>query len=129
MATTPTPTLILMVITHTPMVIMVFGRGVRVTGVMVDGVIMVIGVRVTGVMADGVIMVPGVRVTGVMVDGVTMVLGVRVTGVMAEEVVLGVQLTGVMVGIADNTFYYESANDRFLYTFNDGLNTGRYVKN
>ena len=32
-----TPTLILMAITHTPMVIMVFGGGVRVTGVMVDG--------------------------------------------------------------------------------------------
>jgi hypothetical protein len=32
------------------MVIMVLGRGVRVTGVMVDGVIMVLGVRVTGVM-------------------------------------------------------------------------------
>jgi hypothetical protein len=32
-----TPTLIVMAITHTPMVIMAFGRGVRVTGVMVDG--------------------------------------------------------------------------------------------
>ena len=41
---------ILMAIIHTPMVIMVLGRGVRVTGVMVDGVIMVLGVRVTGVM-------------------------------------------------------------------------------
>ena len=39
-----------MAITHTPIVIMVLGRGVRVTGVMVDGVIMVLGVRVTGVM-------------------------------------------------------------------------------
>jgi hypothetical protein len=57
------------------MVIMLLGRGVRVTGVMVDGVIMVLGVRVTGVMVDGVIMVLGVRVTG------------------------------VMVGIADNTFF------------------------
>ena len=38
-----------MAITHTPIVIMVLGRGVRVTGVMVDGVIMVLGVRV-GVM-------------------------------------------------------------------------------
>jgi hypothetical protein len=83
-----TPTLILMAITHTPMVIMALGRGVRVIGVMVDGVIMVIGARVTGVMVDGVIMVPGVRVTGV----------------MAEEVVLGVRVTAVMVGIADNTF-------------------------
>ena len=55
-----------MAITHTPMVIMVLGRGVRVTGVMVDGVIMVLGVRVTGVMVEGVIMVLGVRVTGVM---------------------------------------------------------------
>lgn len=59
---------ILMVITHTPMVIMVLGRGVRVTGVMVDGVIMVIGVRVTAVMVEGVIMVLGGRVTGVMGD-------------------------------------------------------------
>jgi hypothetical protein len=49
------------------MVIMVLGRGVRVTGVMVDGVIMVIGVRVTEVMVEGAIMVIGVRVTGVMV--------------------------------------------------------------
>jgi len=32
-----TPTLIVMVITHTPMVIMVLGRGVGVTGVMVEG--------------------------------------------------------------------------------------------
>ena len=32
-----TPTLILMAITPTPMVIMVSGRGVRVTGVMVEG--------------------------------------------------------------------------------------------
>ena len=39
-----------MAITHTPIVIMVLGRGVRVTGVMVGGVIMVLGVRVTGVM-------------------------------------------------------------------------------
>jgi hypothetical protein len=44
-----TPTLILMAITGTPMVIMVFERGVRVTEVMVDGVIMVLGVRVTEV--------------------------------------------------------------------------------
>lgn len=43
-------TRILMAITHTPIVIMVLGRGVQVTGVMVDGVIMVLGVRVTGVM-------------------------------------------------------------------------------
>jgi hypothetical protein len=43
-----------MAITHPPMVIMVLGRGVRVTGVMVGGVIMV----------DGDIMVIGVRVTG-----------------------------------------------------------------
>ena len=35
MATTPTP--ILMAITHTPMVIMALGRGVRITGVMVGG--------------------------------------------------------------------------------------------
>ena len=48
MATTLIP--ILMAITHTPIVIMVLERGVRVTGVMVDGVIMVLGVRVTGVM-------------------------------------------------------------------------------
>jgi len=48
------------------MVIMVLGLGVRATGVMVDGVIMVLGVRVTGVTVDGVIMVLGVRVTGVM---------------------------------------------------------------
>ncbi len=41
-------------------------------------VITVIGVRVTGGMADGVIMVPGV--TGVMAEEVT--LEVRVTGVM-----------------------------------------------
>jgi hypothetical protein len=39
-----------MAITHTPMVIMGLGRGVRVTGVMVDAVIMVLGVLVTGVM-------------------------------------------------------------------------------
>jgi hypothetical protein len=77
-----------MAITHTPMVITVIG--VRVTGVMVDRLIMVIG--------------RGVRVTGVMVDGVIMDLGVRV---MAEGVimVLGVRVTGVMVGIADNTFW------------------------
>ena len=87
MATTPTP--ILMAITHTPMVIMGLGRGVRVIGVMVDEVIMVLGVRVTGVMVDEVIMV----------------LGVRVTGVMVEVVVLGVRVTGVMLGIADNTFF------------------------
>jgi hypothetical protein len=53
---------ILMAITH----IMVVGRGVRVTGVMGDGLIMVRGVRVTGVMGDGVITVLEVRVTGVM---------------------------------------------------------------
>jgi hypothetical protein len=47
-----TPTLILMAITHTPIVIMVLGRGVRVAGVMVDGDIMVLGVRVTGGIAD-----------------------------------------------------------------------------
>ena len=80
-----------MAITHTPMVIMVIGGGVRVTGVMVDGVIMVIEVRVTGVMVDEVIMVLGVRVTGVMVDEVILVPGVRVTG--------------VRVGIADSTFF------------------------
>jgi hypothetical protein len=39
---------ILMGITHIPIVIMVPGRGVRATGVMVDGVIMVLEVRVTG---------------------------------------------------------------------------------
>ena len=50
MATTPPP--IFMAITHTPMVIMVLGRGARVIGVMVAGVIMVLGVRVTGVMGD-----------------------------------------------------------------------------
>jgi hypothetical protein len=76
--------------------------GVHGTGVMVDGVIMVIGVRVTGVM-DGVIMVLGVRLTGVMAEEA--VLGVPVTGVMAEEVVLGVRVTGVVGGIADNTFF------------------------
>ncbi len=48
MATTLIP--ILIAITRIPTVIMVLGCGVRVTGVMVDGVIMVIGVRVTGVM-------------------------------------------------------------------------------
>ena len=48
MATTLIP--ILMGITHIPIVIMVPGCGVRVTGVMVDGVIMVIGGQVTGVM-------------------------------------------------------------------------------
>jgi len=37
-------------IIHTPMVIMVLGRGVGVTGVMMGGVIMVLGVRVTEVM-------------------------------------------------------------------------------
>ena len=45
MATTPIP--ILMAITHTPTVIMVLGD--TVTGVMADGVTMVLGVRVTGV--------------------------------------------------------------------------------
>jgi len=55
-----------MAITHTPIVIIVFGRGVRVTRVMVDRVIMVTGVRVTGVTVEGVIMVLGARVTGVM---------------------------------------------------------------
>jgi hypothetical protein len=70
---------------------MVIGGGVRVTGVMVDGVIMVLGVRVTRVMVDGLIMVLGVRVTVVMVDALIMVLGVRVTGPMG--------------GIADNTFF------------------------
>jgi hypothetical protein len=39
---------ILIAITHIPMVIMVLGRGVRVTGVMAYGVIMVLGARVTG---------------------------------------------------------------------------------
>ena len=48
-----TPTLILMATTHTPMVIMVFEGGVRVTGVMVDGGEPGFGVRVTGVMVDG----------------------------------------------------------------------------
>jgi len=61
MATIP----ILIAITHIPMAIMVPGRGVRVTGVMVDGAIMVLGVLVTGVIGEGVIMVLGVRVTGV----------------------------------------------------------------
>jgi hypothetical protein len=55
---------ILIAITHIRMVIMALGRGVRVTGVMVDGVIMVIEVRVTGVMVGGVIMGLGARVTG-----------------------------------------------------------------
>jgi hypothetical protein len=64
MATILIPTFI--VIIHTPMVIMVLGHGVRATGVMVDGVIMVLGVRVTRGTVDGVIMVPGVRVPGVM---------------------------------------------------------------
>jgi NAD/NADP transhydrogenase alpha subunit len=45
-----TPTLILIAITHTLMVIMVLERGVGVTGVMAVGVIMVLGVRVTEVM-------------------------------------------------------------------------------
>lgn len=49
MATIPTP--VLMAITHTLMVIMVFGRGVRVIGIMVDEGER--GVRVIGVMADG----------------------------------------------------------------------------
>jgi hypothetical protein len=44
------------------MAIMVIGRGVRVTGVMVDGVTMVLGVRVTGVMVEEVVL--GVRLTG-----------------------------------------------------------------
>lgn len=86
-----TPILILMAITPTPMVIMVLGRGVRVTGVMADEGIMVIEVRVTGVMVDGVITVIGVPVTGVMVERVIMVPGVRVTE--------------GMVGIADSTFF------------------------
>jgi len=47
------------------MVIMVRGRGVRVTGVM-DGVIMVIGVPVTGVTVEEATTVIGVRVMGVM---------------------------------------------------------------
>jgi hypothetical protein len=50
------------------MVIMALGPGVGVTGVMVDGVIMVIVVRDTGVTVEGVIMVLGVRVPGVMGD-------------------------------------------------------------
>jgi len=37
-----------MATTHIPMVIMVLGRGGRVTGGMADGVIMVLGVPVTG---------------------------------------------------------------------------------
>jgi len=45
MATIP----ILIAITHIPMAIMVPGRGVLVTGVIGEGVIMVLGVRVTGV--------------------------------------------------------------------------------
>lgn len=49
MATTLIP--ILIATTHTPMVIMVLGRGGRVTGVMADGVIMGLGVPVTGGMA------------------------------------------------------------------------------
>jgi hypothetical protein len=105
MTITPTLILIAMAITHTPIVIMVLGGGDRVTGVMVDGVIMVLGVRVTGVMVAGVIMVTGVRVTGVMVEGAIMALGVRVTEVMVEEVVLGVQVPGVRGGTGDNTFF------------------------
>ncbi len=96
---TTTPTLILMAITHTPMVIMVIRGG------------------------DGVTMVPGVRVTGVMVDGVTMVHGVMVDGV---TMVLGVRVTGVRVGIADNTFsgqlYYICNNGTVpFYTLNDRI--------
>jgi hypothetical protein len=87
MATIP----ILIAITHTPMVIMVLGRGVRVTGVMVDGAIMALGVRITGVMAEGVIMVLGAQAPGVIAEGVIMVLGVRVPGGMGR--------------IADNTFF------------------------
>jgi hypothetical protein len=43
-----TPTLILIAITHTRMVIMVFGHGSRVTGIMVG-----VGPMVTGVIVDG----------------------------------------------------------------------------
>ncbi len=57
-----------MAITHTPMVIMGPGRGVRVTGVIVDGDIMVPAVRVTGATADGVIMGLEVQVTGGIAD-------------------------------------------------------------
>ena len=46
MATTLIP--ILIATTHIPLVIMVLGRGGRVTGGMADGVIMVLGVPVTG---------------------------------------------------------------------------------
>ena len=66
MATTLIPIIpILIAITHIPMVIMVLERGVQVTGVMGEGVTMVLGVRVTGVMVDEVITVLGVQVTGV----------------------------------------------------------------
>jgi hypothetical protein len=54
---------ILIVITHTPMAITVLGLGVRATGGMVDGVIMVLGARVTGHTVERVIMGLGVRVT------------------------------------------------------------------
>ncbi len=65
-----------MAITHIPMAIMVLGG--RATGVMVNGVIMVLDARVTAVM-------------------VTLIMGEQVT------MVLGAQVTGVMGGIADST--------------------------
>ena len=52
-----------MAITHIPMAITVLGG--RVTGVMIDGVIMVLGARVTAVMGERVIMALGVQVTEV----------------------------------------------------------------
>ena len=95
MVPTPTLTLILMAITHIPMVITVIGGGVRGTGVTVDMAITVIVVLVTGVMVDGVIMVIGVRLTGVTVDEHIMVPGVRAT-----------RLTEVMgEGITGNTLF------------------------
>jgi len=97
MVPTPTLTLILMAITHIPMVITVIGGGVRGTGVIVDMAITVIGALVTGVMVDAVIMVIGVRLTGVTVDEHIMVPGVRVTGVMGAM--------GVMGGITGNTLF------------------------
>ncbi len=66
-----------MAITHIPMAIMILGG------------------LATGVMADGVIIVLGTRVIAVMV---TVLMGERVI------MVLGVQVTEVMGGIADSTF-------------------------
>ncbi len=67
-----------MAITHIPMAIMVLE--VRATGVMVDGVIMVLGAQATVVM-------------------VTVVMGKRII------MVLGVQVTEVMGRIGDSTFF------------------------